>query len=378
MNVLILMSNTGGGHRSVSLAVQRALYDLDPDGVSAEIVDVFDLENPALFDRVTRLYGPVSRHLPNLYGWAFHMMDRPAVYRTLFDSSTKPLVPKLVRLLADRRPDVVVTTHPLCNRALVQARHQLDPELPIVATVTELVTVHRSWVEDGVDRYTVATDEAHEAVLGFGAPPELITRTGLPILGAFGTIEASPVELRARWGLDPERFTALLVGGGEGSGGLDKLVEEIGASGIDLQLMVICGRNEQLRAKLDAGDWGIPTRVYGFVDNMSELMHAADVVMTKGGPQSITEGLASGRPLIITQTLPGQEEGNAEFVERHGVGYDGRERRRAVESLRHLADRPHERERMSQRARAMAQPEAARRIARVCLEAASRVKAEAS
>ena len=378
MNVLILMSNTGGGHRSVSLAVQRALYDLDPGGISTEIVDVFDLENPALFDRVTRLYGPVSRYLPNLYGWAFHMMDRPAVYRTLFEGSTKPLVPKIVRLLEDRRPDVVVTTHPLCNRALVRARDRVDPELPIVATVTELVTVHRSWVEAGIDRYTVATDEAHEAVLGFGAPPELITQTGLPILGAFGTIATPQAELRERWGLDPDRFTALLVGGGEGSGGLDKLVAEIDASGIDLQLMVVCGRNEQLRTKLDAGDWGIPTLVYGFVDNMSELMHAADVVMTKGGPQSITEGLASGRPLVITQTLPGQEEGNAEFVEHHGVGYDGRERTRAVQSLRRLADHPEERERMSRRARGMAQSEAARRIAQVCLDAGSRVKAEAS
>lgn len=378
MNVLILMSNTGGGHRSISLAVQRALYDLDPQGASTEIVDVFDLEHPRLFDRVTRLYGPVSRYLPSLYGWAFHMMDRPAVYRTLFESSTKPLVPKLARLLDDRRPDVVVTTHPLCNRALVQARDQVDPDLPIVATVTELVTVHRSWVEDGIDRYTVATDEAHEAVLGFGAPPELITQTGLPILGAFGTIETSQDELRERWGLDPERFTALLVGGGEGSGGLDKLVAEIDASGIDLQLMVVCGRNEQLKAKLDSGDWAIPALVYGFVDNMSELMHAADVVMTKGGPNSIAEGLASGRALIVTQTLPGQEEGNAEFVERHEVGFDGRERPRAIESLRYLADHPNERERMSQRARAMAQPDAARKIARVCLDAGSHVKAEAS
>ncbi len=373
MNVLILMSNTGGGHRSVSLAVQRALYDLAPDGVATEIVDVFDLENPALFDRVTRLYGPVSRYLPHLYGWAFHAMDRPAVYRTLFETSTKPLVPKLQRLLADRRPDVVVTTHPLCNRALVQARDRVDPDLPIVATVTELVTVHRSWVEDGIDRYTVATNEAHKAVLGFGAPPELITQTGLPILGAFGTIETPPARLRERWGLDPERFTALLVGGGEGSGGLDRLVAEIGSSGVDLQLIVVCGRNEQLEAKLEAGDWGIPTQVYGFVENMSELMHAADVVMTKGGPQSITEGLASGRPLIITQTLPGQEEGNAEFVERHGVGYDGRERDRAVASLRHLADHPDEREGMGRRARELAQPEAARRIAQVCLDVGARI-----
>lgn len=377
MNVLILMSNTGGGHRSVSLAVQRALYDLEPDALSTEIVDVFDLENPKLFDRVTRLYGPVSRHLPNLYGWAFHMMDRPTVYRTIFDSSTRPLVPKIVRLLEDRRPDVVVTTHPLCNRALVQARDQVNPHLPIVATVTELVTVHRSWVEDGIDRYTVATDEAHEAALGFGAPPELITQTGLPILGAFGTIEISPSELRERWGLDPERFTALLVGGGEGSGQLDKLVEEIDAAGIDLQLMIVCGRNEQLKAKLDAGDWGVPTLVYGFVDNMSELMHAADVVMTKGGPQSIVEGLASGRPLVITQTLPGQEEGNAEFVERHGVGFDGRQRERAVESLRHMADHPEERHAMAERARSMSRPDAARKIARICLDVGARIKAEA-
>lgn len=112
-------------------------------------------------------------------------------------------------------------------------------------------------------------------------------------------------------------------------------------------------------------------RVFGFVTNVAELMHAADVVVTKGGPTTIAETLASGRPVVLTHELPGQEQGNGEFVERHGVGYAAFTPSRVVAALQRLSSDPVERERLATNARGLCRPTAAVDTARAILEAAS-------
>lgn len=374
MNVLILMSHTGGGHRSVSLALQNALHGHAPQDVRTKIVDVFALERPALVDRATRLYGPVIRYVPRLYGWAFHFTHRPRVYRAVCEWTIRPLVPKIERLLLQQRPDLLVTTHPLCNRALVRAKEHLGMDAPIVAVVTELVTVHRSWVEPGIAHYTTATQEARDAVIALGAPPERVSVTGLPINERFGGVKTPPAELRLQMGLDPKALTLLLVGGGEGTG-IERLVQAIARAELEAQLLVVCGRNERLKAKLEASKFDLSMVVFGFMETMPELMRAADVVLTKGGPQSLSEALASGRPIIVTQTLPGQEEGNAEFVERHGVGYDGRKPQRAVGAVKYLADHPGARRIMAERAGTLTLPNATSQIAKLLLDVGAGITA---
>src|SRR5439155_25706309 len=128
-------------------------------------------------------------------------------------------------------------------------------------------------------------------------------------------------DVRRALGLDPERFTLLLVGGGEGAGRMAAQVRAVNRMSVDLQLIVVCGRNARLRARLLESPSQHPAAILGFVDTMPELVHAADVVVTKGGPTTIAEALVAGRPVVVTSVLPGQEEGNDRFVERHGVGF---------------------------------------------------------
>jgi len=366
--ILIAMSDTGGGHRAISSAIQGALRRLY--GIAAEVVisDVFALGHRSIFDASTRLYSPMLRHAPWLYGLVYHLSDRPHVYSTIARQVELMDSPKIRRLLEEMRPDVIISAHPLSNRPLLRARAALGWRTPIVAIVTELVTVHRSWVDPGLDLYVTATAETEAAVIGLGANPRRVLRLGLPVDERFGSVQARPADLRRALGLDPNTFTALLIGGGEGAGGLGRIVTAADRARLDAQLLVVCGRNRALRNRLETRHLGIPARIFGFVNNVPELMHAADVVVTKGGPQSIAEALAARRPVILTAITPGQEEGNDQFVERHGVGLAPASTAGVVEALRILAANPAQRERLARNAARLSRPDAAANVARTVME----------
>ena len=370
--VFIAMSDTGGGHRAISNALKGAMERLYGQDVEATISDVFALGRPTIFDDATRLYNPMLRHAPWLYGLVYHISDKPRIYTTLARQVDLLDGPKIRRALQEARPDVIVSTHPLSNRPLIRARAALGWDVPIVAIVTELVTVHRSWVDQGIDLYTTATPETQAAVLGLGADPRRVFQIGLPVDERFGQVEEDPEAIRRRYGLDPRRFTVLLTGGGEGAGGLSRVLTAADRADLDAQFIVVCGRNGRLKNRLEKKRLGIPNRVLGFVDNMPDLVHAADVVVTKGGPGSISEALAGKRPVILTAITPGQEEGNDHFVERHGLGFAPRSTAGVVEALRMLAAHPDARARLARNSARLSRPEAAAHAARIIMGAATR------
>ena len=157
-----------------------------------------------------------------------------------------------------------------------------------------------------------------------GLQPHQIRLLGLPIRPAFAEALPEPETARAKLGLADARFTALLVGGGEGMGPVAAIARAVAsrlaATATGGQLVVICGRNERLRQALLQADWPIPVHVCGFVDNMQEWMTASDCVITKAGPGTIAEALICGLPILLSGFIPGQEEGNVPFVVENGVG----------------------------------------------------------
>lgn len=364
MRVLILSANAGGGHRAVSRAVGQALQRL---GAEVTVADLFGPGPPSLLDPVVRLYGPMIRLAPAIYGGVYHLSDHPLVYEALIGQTRIRFRRRLRELIASQRPAAIVSAYPVYNRALLDTLKGLGDPAPAVALVTELVTVHRSWAERGFSRWSVATSAVQDALIRLGVSPGRVACPGLPVDERFGRVAATPREVRVRLGLDPDRPAVLVVGGAEGAGRLERLVPALAAASPESQLMVVCGNNRRARAQLEGLPLYAPAVIYGFVENMPELMHAADIVLTKGGPQTIAETLASGRPIVVFDSLPGQEEGNAEFVERHGAGVDGRSLSQALKAVRRLVARPEERAAMAARARALARPHAAQATAEAVL-----------
>ncbi len=370
MRVMIAMSDTGGGHRAMSQAMAGALERRYGQAVQVYVEDVFALPPRTVAEHVTRLYGPVIRAAPWFYGWLYHFLDHNRRYSTFSELAARRTQKKICCLLESIKPDVVVSTHPIANRPLLDAIEESGRPIPVLASVSELVTVHVSWVEPRLRLLNTATTESYRAVVRWGAKPSQVRCAGLPVSERFGAVLQSPEELREAMGLDPRRFTALLMGGGEGAGGIETIVKLLQKTDLPIQLIVVCGRNHKLRARLENTSLRTPSRILGFVTTIPELMHASDVVVTKGGPQSIAEALVSGRPVILTQTLPGQEEGNGMFVESRGVGFRPGSAPRVVENLGRLVLNPDERIWMTSNAHRHGRPEAAGQVAEMIVSIA--------
>jgi 1,2-diacylglycerol 3-beta-galactosyltransferase len=361
--VLIVFNDAGGGHRRLSEAIQTALRRRCGASAQVEIVDLFALDRRALAWRLSRCYAPAIRYAPWLYGWLYHLTDRPRLVEVVIGRSQRRLLAPVRALLRHYQPHVVVSTHPLCNRLVLDALDAERGAAPLLAAVSELVSVHASWVEPRIAAYAVATAAARDAVLARGAPPDRVRITGLPVGARFGAVAESPEALRLALGLKPDPFTLLVVGGGEGAGQLLPALRVVERLGLPLQVIAVCGRNARLRARMERLRPSFPLRVFGYVDDIPELMHAADAVLTKGGPQTIAEALVAGRPVLVSHVLPGQEEGNEHFVAEHQVGVHVPTARRLAAALERLiTDRAYA-ERLRDNARRLARPGAADAVA---------------
>ena len=251
----------------------------------------------------------------------------------------KPLILKeLTKLIKEKKPNVIVSVHPLVNHLTVQALKELNKKIPFIVMVMDPVTIHRAWVTPDPDLYIFATKEAKEFAIEYGLPSYKGKVIGLPVDPKFTKNQQNKKILREKEGLDPNLFTILIMGGGEGAGGIHKIVQAINYSKIKGQLIVIAGRNKKLKEKLEkeTSKTRIPTKIYGFTDHVPKIMAQSDIIITKGGPGAIAEAIAISIPMIITSWLPGQEEGNIQFVKENNLGYIQKDPEKIVKTIKEL------------------------------------------
>jgi 1,2-diacylglycerol 3-beta-galactosyltransferase len=167
-------------------------------------------------------------------------------------------------------------------------------------------------------------------------------------------------------GLETDLPVVLIVSGADGMGPVHRLCKAVANSGLEAQLVIIAGRNEQLRAKLSAESWPLPVRVEGFVRNMPEWMRAADLLVTKAGPSTVSEALVMGLPMVLSGALPGQERPNVDYIVQGGAGVWAPTPNRVAAAVKDLM-RPGNPKlaEMTARARALARPDAAQRISEI-------------
>ena len=139
-----------------------------------------------------------------------------------------------------------------------------------------------------------------------------------------------------------------------------------------MQLVIVTGRNKELRKQLEQHPWQIPVQIYGFVTDMPDFMRASDVLISKAGPGTISEAFIAGLPVILYSKMPGQEDGNVDFVVVEGAGVWAPQPHQAVATLRIWLDQPETRAAASANALRLARPDASRRIARLLVQKAAR------
>ena len=343
--LLFLIADTGAGHRSAANAIRNAITFIAqkeqeewlarqqtateeqkntpaPSSYRIEIVDVFEEYSRFPLREAVKLYGPAIRYNPKLYGRFFHLSNKAKGVSAVQTVATPLIRNGLMRLITSVKPDVIVSIHPLLNHVTIRTLQDLDMHIPFITVVTDLVSLHYAWFAPGADAYIVPTEFAKELYLKRGMNPECVHVLGMPIDPKFTLPVESKQELQRRLGLEPGIPVVLLVGGGEGAMGLRSAVYDISQARLPVQLLIITGRNKRLYVQLQRtrSSFHVPAKVFGFVQNMPEMMHASDVIVTKAGPGTICEALACNLPIILSGYVPGQEEGNVTYVVENHVG----------------------------------------------------------
>jgi len=364
--ILILMSDSGGGHRSVADAIVGALEHLFPGEYRFQLADIMADGFRWPLSLAGRMYGPVVNRLPRSWGLLWHFTNgrrrSPLILRMVL-----PLgIGRLRRMLLESNPDLIISTHPWANHIPAWLVQDLGWHVPLVTVVTDPVSIHQWWLCPDVDLCLVATEQVRQRALQGGVAPDKVKVVGIPVDLKFVNGSNPQADVRRGLGLAEDRFTVLLVGGGEGMGNVFPVARAIAQASLDLQLLIVTGRNEELRTSLERVAWEVPTCIAGFADNMPALMHAADLLITKAGPSTISEALACGLPMLVSGSLRGQEEGNAEWVVDGGAGLLTPTPNEIVAALRELLQPENGvLARMADKARKAARPDAALEAARL-------------
>lgn len=375
--ILILFSDTGGGHRAAASALDRALRQLQPD-VAITWCDPLIGQGRLIARRLSSLYPTITRRAPLAWDTIFYSSNTQPAFAAIRRALRPQLRPILERQIAATQPNVVLSVHPLCNHITVEVLRRGSCPRALMTVITDLIDIHRGWACRDADIVVVPTVEAEGAVLRAGVPGERVRFLGMPVDSEFRP--ARPGEravLRRRLGLDEDRPTVLVTGGGEGAGGLLQQVRQLscGPEPASWQVIVVCGRNERLRRTLLGWQFSTPTLVLGFVDNMPELMRASNVAVGKAGPGAIAEALAAGLPIVLTSHLPGQERGNVRFVLEWGIGCYTPQTEQLRAAVTEVLGSVASYEPMLARARSVARPDAVMDIATTCLELAAGYRA---
>jgi 1,2-diacylglycerol 3-beta-galactosyltransferase len=342
--VHVVFHDGGGGHRNAAVALQTIISEQKRDW-QVELIQFQDLTDH--LDVLRKLTGIRIQQQYNILlqnGWTLGSTYFLRVLQTTIRLFHRPLVRLLESFWRDHPADLLVSVIPHFNRQICESWTNVYPGRPFVTLITDLADFPpRFWIEPIPEQYVIAgTEKAAEQARALGHDDTHIFRTSGMILRPdfYGSETYDAAELRKQMGLRPDLATAIVLFGGHGSKVMVDITERLDDANLQLQLLLICGRNEDLAAKLRARQWKMPVHIVGFTKEVNKLMHAADFLIGKPGPGSIAEAVVRKLPVLIecnAWTLP-QERYNAEWVKEKRVGIVLKSFQEVVAGVRQMLD----------------------------------------
>jgi len=324
--ILIISSDTGGGHRSAAAAIVAGVQKfLEGESYAVRVVKAVE-ESHHLTAKLVRLYNWILRnrqHWMKYFYWCMNHI-RPE-QREFFH---KRCIGYVAELFERWCPHIVVSVHPLTQHLFARVLKELNlaERVPLVSVVTDpCYGFWKGWACDAVTLYLVASDEARQQLIDYGVDPARIKISGMPVHPKFAYPgEEAAQAARRALGLDPEKFTVFVNAGWAGGGNIPQIFRELVRGELPVQAIFLAGKNEDLRVAAEslALDAPFPIKVIGYSDEIEKLMSAANVMVSKLGGLTTFEALACRVPIIgdmITDPMP-QEAGTANLIVERGAG----------------------------------------------------------
>ena len=245
-HILILFSDTGGGHRSAAEAIIEAL-DLEyPGRFTTEMVDFFKEYAPPPFSAALSTYAHMA-DFPNVWGLGYHVSNSPRRVRAMVTMVWPYIRRAAYRLVDDHPCDLYLSVHPLINGPLLNALR--SNKKPFITVVTDLVSTHAFWFNRKADLVIVPSEPARQSGLTLGLKEEQLRHYGLPVSDRFCQPVGNKEERRKQLGWINEYPTVLMVAGGDGMGPMHITAEAINESGLEVSMVLVTGRNQRLKER---------------------------------------------------------------------------------------------------------------------------------
>lgn len=324
--ILIISSDTGGGHRSAAAAIAAGVQKFwQGDSAAVRIIKAVE-ESHRVTEKLVNIYNWILRNKQHWMKYLYWVVNkiRPET-REFFH---KRCIGFCRDVFEKWCPHMVVSVHPLTQHIFGRILRELNlvGQVPLVTVVTDpCYGFWKGWACDDVSLYLVANDEARRQLIDYGVSPEKIKVSGMPVDPKFHEVcEADAQNARKVFGLDPDKFTVFINAGWIGGGNIPQIFREFIRGDLDVQAIFLAGKNDQLRLEAErlARTAKFPVKVIGYSDEIEKLMQSANVMVSKLGGLTTFEALACRLPIIADATTPPmpQEAGTVQLIHDKGAG----------------------------------------------------------
>ena len=365
--ILIFTAGFGEGHNTAARNVRDAIEHIAPDEAKVEVLDLFDTCYGKLNDWVRKAYITAINRTPRVWGKIYNVIDG-----TQFVESNMVMLAKMKRamsdVLTDLEPDVVVSTYPIYNYVIDAIYAEGRPKnFAQITVITDSITVNSIWYRCASDFFLVSNEDTASVLRNAGVTEQQIRIFGFPVTYRF----AEMADNRYRTGEKGPRRILYLINSGKKEA--PALVRRL-CKRADIQLTIIVGRDRALRKDIESEITAPvhPVEILGWSNRMPELLTGHHLVITKAGGATVQEAIAARTPVIISQVVPGQEEGNARLIVEHECGCLAPDAQGILEALDNAFEQGEERlQTWVTNISKLSEPDASLQIARFLLELAS-------
>lgn len=361
---LVLSASGGAGHHRAGEALKQSASKTKLP-IRIEHYDCLDFTSKFFKRLYSETYLQMVNKAPELWGYLYSKAEaKPYRKKGLLEVFDYFNYRQYIKFLQASNADAILCTHFLPFISISNEVLRAGIQSPFFAATTDF-DVHQYWVDPIIQRYYVYDRESAWQLQAKGVPKEKVVITGIPLMPEFAT-KANSSSLRTRFRLEKKAFTVLLASGGFGVGRVHEIVLSVVQAfehypKKTFNLMIVCGNNEELSLKVNQLSYppNVVVKIFGFVNNMHELMDASDVLISKAGGLTSAEAMAKGLPMIIVDPIPGQESRNAGIITEHGAGWQALDYHNLRYKLERLINDPDLLRRAREATQSLAKPKAA-------------------
>lgn len=322
--ILIFYASYGGGHLSAANSIKQCI-DENYNNYETKLVDCMLYVNKPINKITTTAYKEMAKKFPWAWGEFYYHSEKGPLAQ-ISSASNKVFAKKLLNLLDEYHPDVVISTHPFASQMISYLKKKGLVSCTLATIMTDFAP-HEQWLvgKEYGDFFFVSHAKMRNKLIELGVPESKVFATGIPLSNRF-LMHYNKKEIKNSFGLDLSKKTVLFFGGGEFGLGREKTIKILKTfidNSSNIQIVAIAGKNEKMKYEFEnlvkEENAEATVKVLAYTNQVPELMSISDLVVTKPGGLTVTESLASGLPIVIINPIPGQEEENADFLENAGV-----------------------------------------------------------